>query len=179
VLNFREGAVVRRRTLLTVGLGLLAPAARAAATLPVVASFSILEDFTREIGGPRVSISTLVPLGTDMHQYQPRPSDVRNVTTAAVFVINGLGLEGWAERLSEAAGFKGKGIVATRGLQALPASHNHAMHGKTEQPHSHGAYDPHAWQDVANVRVYVTNIRDGLAAADPVLLQLCAADLIG
>ncbi len=156
---------LHRRSFLALGLSTLAVPAWAATPLPVVASFSILADLTKEVGGPRVAVTSLAPIGTDLHHFQPRPSEVRGVGAAAVFVINGLGLEGWAERLAEAAGFKGKGVVATKGVQALKAVHNHA-----DRKHSDchgGAADPHAWQDVANVRQYVSNIRDGLTAADP------------
>jgi len=173
--------MIRRRTALAFGLGLLAPpaplairsaAAQAAPAGSAVASFSILADIVREIAGPRMAVTSLAPVGADMHKFQPRPSDVRTVTQAKVFVINGLGLEGWAERLAEASSFRGRAVVATRGLAALPAAHDHAhghSHGaKTAGTHPHGqsTFDPHAWQDVANMRVYVANIRDGLLAAD-------------
>jgi zinc/manganese transport system substrate-binding protein len=173
--------MIRRRQTLALGLGLLSPlpllrpataqqrtqpARSVAVALRAVASFSILTDLVREVGGPRVEVRSLVPLGQDPHQFQPSPSDVRGVTEAGFFVINGLGLEGWAERIAQAAGFKGKGVVATKGLRALPAAHNHARKGAKEA-HTHGAFDPHAWLDVANVRIYVANIRDGLAGADP------------
>jgi zinc/manganese transport system substrate-binding protein len=161
----------QRRSVLLGGLSVLggsvlfAPAG-AAGAIAVATSFSILADLVREVGGARVSVTSLAPVGTDLHHFQPRPSEVRGIGGAAVFVINGLGLEGWAERLAEAGGFRGKGVVATKGVKALAAvdSHGHG-HG-----HGHGkqaAADPHAWQDVANVRLYVANIRDGLTAADP------------
>lgn len=156
---------LQRRSLLALGLGALAVPARAATPITVVASFSILADLVRQVGGSRVSVTSLAPVETDLHHFQPRPSEVRGVGTAQVFVINGLGLEGWAERLAEAAGFKGKGVVASKGIKALAAAGDHAGHG-----HSRGkaqAADPHAWQDVANTRLYVANIRDGLTAADP------------
>lgn len=145
--------------------GALTTGARAQGSpLPVVASFSILADITREVGGARLAVSSLAPIGIDLHHFQPRPSEAQSVATARVFVINGLGLEGWAERLAGAGGFKGTGVVATKGVKALSAGHGHAHHG-----HAHGKAeaDPHCWQDVANVRVYVANIRDGLALADP------------
>jgi len=166
--------MIRRRHTLALGLGLLAPIHQAAAqprtqparpqtTIRAVASFSILADLVREIGGPRVEVRSLIPLGQDLHRLQPSPSDARGVTEAAVFVINGLGLEGWAERIAQAAGFKGKAVVATKGIKALVAGHKHAK----KDAHTHGAHDPHAWLDVANIRQYVANIRDGLTGADP------------
>lgn len=158
---------LQRRTFLASGLGAIAIPARAARPLTVVASFSILADLARQVGGPGVTVTSLAPVETDLHHFQPRPSEVRGVGTADVFVVNGLGLEGWAERLAEAAGFKGKGVVASKGIKALAAVDNHAGHS---HGHSHGkgaAPDPHAWQDVANTRIYIANIRDGLTAADP------------
>lgn len=130
--------------------------------LPVIASFSILADIAREIGGARLAVTSLAPIGTDLHHFQPRPSEAQSVATARVFVINGMGLEGWAERLAGAAGFKGTGVVASKGVKALSAGHAHHGH-----PHGKTEVDPHCWQDVANVRLYVANIRDGLTLADP------------
>ena len=78
-------------------------------------------------------------------------------------VINGLGLEGWADRLVKAAGYRGARLVASKGVKAL-AGHEHE-HGHGEG--GHGRYDPHAWQDVANVKIYVANIRDALIGVDP------------
>ena len=158
---------LQRRTFLASGLGAIAIPVRAARPLTVVASFSILADLARQVGGTGVTVTSLAPVETDLHHFQPRPSEVRGVGAADVFVINGLGLEGWAERLAEAAGFKGKGVVASKGIKALAAVDNHAGHS---HGHSHGkgaAPDPHAWQDVANTRIYIANIRDGLTAADP------------
>jgi zinc/manganese transport system substrate-binding protein len=143
--------------------------AQAAAPIPVVASFSIVADLVREVGGTLVQVTSLVGPDQDAHAYQPRPSDARAVATARVMVINGLGFEGWAERLAQSAGFKGTAVVASRGVKALragEAGHGHAGHSHAAGGTA-GAVDPHAWQEVANVKLYVGNIRDGLAAADP------------
>jgi zinc/manganese transport system substrate-binding protein len=147
------------------GLAALAFPAAAATPLRVVASFTILADLIRQVGGARVEVAALVRPEQDMHAFDPRPSDVAAVARADVVVINGLNLEPWAERLAGAAGFKGRGVVASRGVVALKGGHHHG--GESGAPHDHGAQDPHAWQDVANVKLYAANIRDGLAAADP------------
>lgn len=147
----------------------VAGVARAAEPMPVVASFSILADLTREAGGPFVRVSALVGPDQNAHAYQPRPSDARAMAEARVMVINGLGFEGWAERLAQSAGFRGTAVVASRGVKALRAAetgHSHAGHNHTGDG-AQGAVDPHAWQEVANVKRYVANIRDGLATADP------------
>lgn len=115
--------------------------------LKAVATFSILGDFVREVGGDRVDLATLVGPDADAHTYQPKPTDARLLAGAQVLVSNGLGFEGWIDRLAEAAGFKGRRIVASAG--ATPDA------------------DPHCWQDVSCARRYVANIADGLAAADP------------
>jgi len=115
--------------------------------LKAVATFSILGDFVREVGGDQVDLVTLVGPDADAHTYQPKPADARILAGAKVLVSNGLGFEGWIDRLAEAAGFKGRRIVASAG--ATPDA------------------DPHCWQDVGCARRYVANIADGLAAADP------------
>jgi len=146
-------------------LGTAATPAWAAQPLAVLASFSILADLVRMIGGARVRVESLIGPNREAHGFQPRPSDARAVAAADVMVISGLGFEGWAERLASSAGFKGVPVVASRGVRALRSGgHGHA-HGPKDEPD--GGFDPHAWQDVANVRLYADNIRDGLSKADP------------
>ena len=133
---------------------LLTPAlpARAENRLNVVASFSILGDFARNVGGERVSVTTLVGPDGDVHVYTPAPSDAQKVADAKLVIINGLGLEGWLSRLTQSAGGKATMITASQGIT----------------PRKLGAdADPHAWQSVANAKIYVVNIRDALASADP------------
>ena len=120
--------------------------------LPVVASFSILGDFVREVGGDAVAVSVIVGPDSDAHVYEPTPADARNVSEARLVFVNGLGFEGWLDRLVAAANAKSRVVVASAGI--APRSLD-------------GGLDPHAWQDVANARRYVENIRDALKAADP------------
>ena len=115
--------------------------------LKVVATFSILGDLVREVGGEAIEVITLVGPDSDAHTYQPRPGDARMLAAAKVLVSNGLGFEGWIDRLADAAGFKGTRIVASSGAAADA--------------------DPHCWQDVACARRYIANIAQGLAVADP------------
>jgi zinc/manganese transport system substrate-binding protein len=165
--------LLSRRTALL--LPLLATPAQAQAQAPaqaqdrplkVVASFTILADMVQQIGESRVTVRSLAGPNQDLHGFEPRPSDLQAVAAADVMVVNGLGLEGWAERIAKAAGFKGTAIVASRGVAALKSGHKHGA-GQGHAGHNHGAFDPHAWQDIANARIYVENIRAGLAAADP------------
>jgi len=125
---------------------------RAQTPLNVVASFSILGDFVQNVGGDRVAVMNLVGPDGDVHVYAPAPADAKKIANAKLLVINGLGLEGWLPRLLQAAGGKASIVTATDGIVPLKAGPD---------------ADPHAWQSVANAKIYVANIRDALAAADP------------
>lgn len=126
----------------------------ALASIRVVASFSVLADLTRQIGGERVSVVSLVGPDQDAHVFQPSPSDVKQLSSARVFVVNGLGMEGWLSRLTRSAAFKGETVVATRGVQPIK--------GEGEE-----LIDPHAWHDPQRVQLYLRNIEAGLVKADP------------
>ncbi|WP_024302378.1 metal ABC transporter substrate-binding protein [Pseudogulbenkiania sp. MAI-1] len=152
-----------KKTLL--GIALLGLPLWAWAKLPVVASFSIVADMTREIGGDRVEVVSLVGPDQDAHVFQPSPTDVKRLAGAKVFVVNGLGFEGWMGRLTRSAGFKGTLIEASKGVKPLMAEeHGEESH---EQGHGHGEADPHAWQDPVRVQTYIKNIAEGLSKADP------------
>lgn len=140
--------------------------AHAAERIKVVTSFSIIGDLVRAVGGERVAVTTLIGPDADAHVFQPTPADSKSLLDASLIVINGLGFEGWADRLVKASGYKGARLVASKGLKALAADDDHAHDSKGGTDLGHGRYDPHAWQDVANVKIYVANIRDALVAAD-------------
>jgi zinc/manganese transport system substrate-binding protein len=161
----RKSCLLTSVVLLLVQLA-VAPAL-AADKIKVVASFSIIGDLVKQIGGDRVDVVSLVGPNTDTHGFEPTPNHAKVLLDANVIVINGLGLEGWADRLVKASGFKGQAVVASKGIKALAATehdHDEHAHGKA---HQHGRYDPHAWQEVANVKKYIANIRAALTAADP------------
>ena len=155
------------RTLSACAALLLGGSAHAQA-LEVATSFSILGDLVAQVGGERVKVRTLVGPDEDAHAFQPRPSDAREIGAAALVVVNGLGFDDWMTRLARAGGFKGTVVVASAGISTLEMTRDDG-HGHGHD-HDHGkgkAVDPHAWQDVANVRRYVANIATALAAADP------------
>jgi len=128
--------------------------------LPVIASFSILGDFVREVGGERVALTTLVGADGDAHVYSPTPADAKAMAAAKLVVVNGLKFEGWLTRLVKSSGSRAPLATATNGVTPLKLQED--AHG-----HGHGGEDPHAWQSVANARIYVANIREALVAADP------------
>jgi zinc/manganese transport system substrate-binding protein len=142
------------RRLLLIGLVFVTSAvpARAQERVNVVASFSIIADFVRNVGGDRVSVTTLVGPNGDVHVYTPAPADAKKIAEAKLVIINGLGLEGWLPRLVQSSGSKAPIIVATQGIAPLKIGSD---------------ADPHAWQSAVNARIYAANISDALSAADP------------
>ena len=157
--------MIARRQMLIIAAGFAALAAagpagsqeNAPAKLKVLATFSILGDLVRNVGGDRVEVAILVGPNSDAHVYAPAPADAKKVADAKVVLTNGLGYEGWMARLLKASGTKAPVAVATKGVKER----------KAQDSHGHSGADPHAWQSVANVKVYVANIRDALIAADP------------
>jgi zinc/manganese transport system substrate-binding protein len=155
--------------LLAIGLLGSAPARAADTPMPVVATFSILGDLVKNVGGDRVTVDVLVGPDGDAHVFSPSPADVRKVANAKLLFVNGLGLEGWMPRLAKSVGRKVPEVVATKGIKPIEGEEeeDHAG-GKADAGHAHHHHDdPHAWQSVANAETYVRNIRDGLIAADP------------
>ncbi|WP_181703202.1 metal ABC transporter solute-binding protein, Zn/Mn family [Chthonobacter albigriseus] len=178
----------------------LSPGHAFAEPLKAVATFTILGDMVARVGGERVAVTTLVGPNGDAHVYQPTPRDARTVAGADVVVVNGLGFEGFLDRLIKASEYKGPIVTAAAGIKPIEgvdedeAGHeNHAEAGhedghdheevartethdghdheetakaEHEDGHDHGAFDPHAWQSVANAVLYVEEIRKGLCAAD-------------
>jgi zinc/manganese transport system substrate-binding protein len=138
-------------------LALLAPSmSLAAGRIAVVASFSILGDLVANVGGDRISLTTLVGPNGDGHTFQPSPAEARSVSAAKIVFVNGLGFEGWMPRLIKAANATVPVVEVTRGV----ASHTMVEDGAS-------VTDPHAWQSVANAKLMVGAIRDGLSAIDP------------
>jgi zinc/manganese transport system substrate-binding protein len=154
-----------KRILLQAGLALalvlgLAGGAEAAGKVKAVASFSILADMVKQVGGDRVEVITLVGPDGDAHVYEPTPADAKDLASANILFTNGLGFEGWMDRLEKSSGFKGKVVVASTSVK--PRTMVEEEGGKKET-----ITDPHAWQSLANGKLYVANIRDGLIAVDP------------
>ena len=151
--------------------------------LKAVASFSILGDMVKNVGGDRVEVTTLVGPNGDAHVFSPTPADAKTLADADIFFVNGLGFEGWMERLENASGFTGALVVTSGGVMPIVmrgerhdhdaedrgGEQDHADQAENEAYDSQGGgnTDPHAWQSLFNGKIYVTNIRDALIAVDP------------
>lgn len=151
---------MQRRSLLIAAALALATPAYAAAQGKVVTSFSILADLARQVAPPGVEVVSLVGPDSDAHGFRPSPSHGRQLASADLVIVNGLGFEGWLDRLIKASGYRGPVVVASAGVSPRRAATD--AHG-----HDHGGVDPHAWQDPARVRVYVQNIAAAMAQRWP------------
>ena len=136
---------------------MLCTASHAADKVPVTASFSILGDLVRVVGGDRVAVTTLVGPDEDAHVFEPKPADARAIVQTRLLVTNGLGFEHWAQKLVKSAGYKGETVVASKGVAGR------TLAGENGKPEA----DPHAWQNPENVVLYVRNIAAGLTKVDP------------
>jgi zinc/manganese transport system substrate-binding protein len=197
--------ITRRLLLASVATLALATPALAQDKLNVIATFSILGDIVANVGGDRIAVTTLVGPDGDAHVFQPSPADAEAVADAAVIVANGIGFEGWMDRLVEASGTTATIITASDGISPIAfgeeghdehgeeghddhaaegeehAEDEHAHEGEEHaeeghEDHGHGAFDPHAWQSVHNIETYVANIAAGLTAADPAGAETYAAN---
>lgn len=120
-----------------------------------VASFSILGDMVSRVGGDFVEVTTIVGANADTHVYEPKPADAVALSHTQIFFVNGLGFEGWMDRLVQSTGFKGTTVTASAGVETR----------KMEED-GREITDPHAWQNLDNGLIYVKNIADGLCRVD-------------
>ena len=158
----------------------LVPSVRAEGGLNVVATFSILGDLVRNVGGDVISLQVIVGPDGDAHTFEPSPEQITWIAEADLIVENGLGFEPWLDDMVSASGSSATRVVATSAVTPINRSDEvdaeaHAEETVTgeehedhedEQDHDHGEFDPHVWQDVQNAILQVGTIRDALAEAD-------------
>ncbi len=142
-------------TSLSLAAALFSPAVFAG-HVNTVASFSVLGDIVKEVGGDHVTVATLVGPDGDPHTFEPKPADSQQLHNADVVFVSGLGLEGWMNRLITASGYKGHVITASEGV-----------HSRTMEDDGKTITDPHAWNSAANGAIYARNVMNALIAADP------------
>ncbi len=133
-------------------------AAAMAEKLKVVASFSILGDIVRNVGAEHIEVIDIVGPNSDAHIFHPTPLTAQQIAEADVIFINGLGFEGWIERLIEASGFKGPVVTVTKGITAKTFADSNQSYNIVN--------DPHAWHSIANIKIYVKNITKALQEFD-------------
>lgn len=156
--------------------------AQEAAALNVVATFSVLGDFVTQVGGDRVNLTTLVPVGGDPHTFEPSPADSVALADADLIFEIGLDFETWLEDMVAASGTDATRVALGETLDPLPAAahgraaeasaapteaagQDQAEQGSGSKP-PHGEFDPHVWHDPQRAMKMVEAIRDALIAAD-------------
>ncbi|ESX81850.1 MULTISPECIES: zinc ABC transporter substrate-binding protein AztC [unclassified Mesorhizobium] len=132
--------------------------------LKVVASFTIIGDFAKNVGGDRIDLTTIVGPNGDAHVYEPSPADAVAMAKADIVLVNGLHFEGFLQRLVDASATKATVAVLTKGVTPI----NFKPEFAEADAHADGetATDPHAFQSIANAKIYVKNIADAFCTAD-------------
>jgi zinc/manganese transport system substrate-binding protein len=130
--------------------------AASAKTLQIVASFTVLADVVQQVGGDHVHMISLIGPNGNPHQFEPSPEDAKNLKNADVAFLSGVGLERWFEKLAKAASYQGNPVIVSTGIKLAERQRR----GQTSD-------DPHVWNSLANVQVWISNIEKALAAADP------------
>ena len=143
------------------------PAPEAEGGLSVVATTSIVADVVHQVGGERVSVSVLLPLGVDPHAYEPAPQDVARLSGAQLIFANGAGLEEFLPTLLENADAADRLVEVSSGIELIDFAEEHGTEDAHEDEDGHEEGDPHTWVDPNLVMVWVENIRAALSAADP------------
>lgn len=147
---FSRGLLIGTVSLL---LGAALPAQAMQTRLRVVATFSIIGDLVRNVGGDRIALTTLVGADGDTERYEPTPGDARALGSADLILENSLGSEPWLDRLYSASRSSAARIQVSQGITLIRGDRN--------EP------DPHFWHDVATTMVVVGTIRDALSGIDP------------
>ena len=141
--------------------GANADKAQSGEKLQVAVSFDAVGEFVKAVGKDKVTVKTIIPAGTEPHEFEPTTKSLKDMAGAKVFVYNGLGMESWKDKAVEAAGNdKLIQVDASKGVQPI-------LNEDEEEIKEHGQYDPHCWLSLSCAQIEVRNIADGLIQADP------------
>jgi len=153
-------------TMSVITLSAFATSAAFAAPLKVVASFTVIADFAKNVGGDRVNITTIVGPDGDAHVYEPSPADAVAMAKADIVLVNGLHFEGFLQRLVDASATKASIVTLTKGVTPIDFKPEFADADAAGTGGGKTVTDPHAFQSIANAKIYVKNIADAFCAAD-------------
>ena len=129
--------------------------------LKIVVSFNAMKEFTQAVGKDKVDIVTLIPDGTEPHDFQPTTKNLKELSHARLFIYNGMGMEPWTDKTLEVVGNKNLiAVEASKGVQVIANKDQHEIH-------EHGHDDPHCWLSLQAAQTEVQNIAAALAEADP------------
>ncbi len=129
--------------------------------IPIVATIFPVADLVRNVGGELVFVTVFLPPGASPHTFDPRPSQIRDISEARVFFQIGAGLEQWSERIAFAAGNPEMEIISlSDGLELICSS------GHNNCGHDHGGANPHVWLDPAYAMQMVERVASTLSKID-------------
>ncbi len=150
-----------------VSLTVLSPSRIMADRLTVVASVFPLYDFAREVAGPQADVRLLLPPGVDPHSWEPRPSDIVDLSQADLFLYTSERMEPWASSIARAV--RGRGVALVQVMDSLGFPNNEERYGSVnivDGGQDHGE-DPHFWLDLNLSARTVKRIGHLLAGQDP------------
>lgn len=140
--------------------------------LKVMASFYPMYDFAKKVGGDKVEVTNLVPVGTEPHDWEPAATDIKKLEEADILVYNGAGMEHWTADVLESLDNKNlKTVEASQGLELMEGkAHEDGEDGEEpadEHEEEGTSYDPHVWLAPLNAKTEMENIKNALVEADP------------
>ena len=136
-------------------------AAGSSEKLKVSVSFNAIKEFAEAVGKDKVEISTIIPDGMEPHDFEPKAQDLVALSSADVFIYNGLGMEAWAEKAITAA--DNTALIAVDASAGADAIENTDPAEVSE----HGQYDPHLWLSITGAKTELENIKNAFVKADP------------
>lgn len=128
--------------------------------IQVVVSFNAMREFVEAVGKDKVEVKTIIPNGTEPHEFEPKPKDLENLNKAKIFVYNGLGMESWVDKSVKAADNKDLVVVeAAKGFGAIKNTDE-------DEIKEHGQNDPHVWISLKGAEFEAKNIKEALVKVD-------------
>lgn len=127
----------------------------------VVVSFNAMREFAQAVGKDKVNIVTMIPDGTEPHDFEPKPSDIKSLSNAKIFIYSGFGMESWAEKVIQSSG--NSSLVAVQASDGSTPIENK----DEDEIKGHGKYDPHLWLSLKGAQNEAKNIKDALVKVDP------------
>lgn len=127
----------------------------------VAVSFNPLKEFAQAVGKDKIEVYTIVPNGTEPHDFEPKPRDMETINNADIFVYNGMGMENWADKVLQT--LDNKKLVTVAASNGIAPIKNHNSVGSE----GNGQYDPHTWLGLKEAKIEANNIKNALIKVDP------------
>ena len=127
--------------------------------LQAISSFNPLHEFSQIVGGEKIDVTLLVPVGVEPHDWEPTIKDVQQMHKSDFIIINGIGFENWVNDLSE-NGYDGIIVDTSKGISKIQSEEKH-------DEHDHLLGDPHIWLNPIYAKIQVQNIANAFSNSDP------------